>query len=391
MKIAIVTNFFPPILTGSSVWAMGLVRAHSKAGDEVIVVTVGKGESVEIEETEGVKIYRLPLVWRLPRLDFFMNFDSFFLMNNAGNRRRLEGILRDHRIEIVHQSNQILDSLFMVRAVCARLDLPWIATAHGAITHSGNRLYAAIMETADRLVIKRQMDACEAIVSLDVEMSRYVESTYSPRRSVVIPQCCMDTAFFLECPVAQPEQYAGSSTFSIASVGHVTDNRDRTDLIHALADLQNVGIDVHLDVIGRVLTSAPVDLSQRLGVANQIDFHSELSRRELLQRLAKAHVEAHLFFMPGLGLATQEAMAVGLPTVSHGYEGIYGDVPLRHGENVFFADPKKPQELSKILRDLALDPELRKSVGHNARQLVGEYLVWDVILKRFQSLCTEVI
>ena len=391
MKVAIVTNFFPPIRTGSSVWAMGLARAHSKAGDDVIVVTAGTGPIVETEVVDGVTIYRLPLVWKLPKLSFFLNFDSFFLMNSAANRRRLEGILRDHKIEIVHQSNNILDSVFMVRDVCKQLDLPWVATVHGAVTHHGNRMYAAIMECADRLVIKRAMNASEAIVSLDMEMARYVECTYDPSRSVVIPLCCMDSAFFARCPVAQPEQHAESSKFSIASVGHVTDNRNRTDLIYALADLIRGGVDVHLDVIGRLLTSAPEELSRRLGIADHVEFHSELPRQDLLRRLAKAHAEAHLFFMPGLGCATQEAMAVGLPTISHGYEHIYDDVPLRHGQNVFFADPTKPEELSGILLDLAQKPELRKSVGRSARKLIGNYLVWEVVLKQFQDLYADVI
>ena len=66
MNIAIVTNFFPPIQTGSCFWAMNLARAHRKAGDDVVVVTIGTGEQVLTETIDDVTVYRLPAVWKLP-------------------------------------------------------------------------------------------------------------------------------------------------------------------------------------------------------------------------------------------------------------------------------------------------------------------------------------
>ncbi|MBS38975.1 MAG: hypothetical protein CMO26_24020 [Thiotrichales bacterium] len=394
MNIAIVTNFFPPIQTGSCFWAMNLARAHRKAGDDVVVVTIGTGEQVLTETIDDVTVYRLPAVWKLPKLQFFLNFDSFYLINDRRNRESLGTILRDHQVEIVHQSNHLLDSLFMVRDVCKRLDLPWISTLHGSITHSGNTAYNTIMRGVDRLVIKKAVDACAALVSLDAELVRYVERTYQPRRSALIPLCCMDADFFSDLPTANPERqimHGDTSGFSIASIGHVTENRNRVELIRAIADLRDEGEIGHLDIVGRVLSQAPVELGKCLGLTDQITFHGELPQKEMLQLLASAQVEAHLFFMPGLGCATQEAMAVGLPTICHGYEKLYGDVPLRHGENIFFADPKNPEEIPAILLELAQNPERRKSVGSNARQLVGEHLVWEVVLTKFQDLYASVM
>ena len=394
MRVAIVTNFFPPIQTGSCFWAMNLAQAHLKAGDDVIVVTVGTSTKVETQVMAGLTVYRLPSVWRIPKTGFFLNFDSFYLINSSRNRDRFANILRDHRIEIVHQSNHLLDAVFLTQTVCANLNLPWVSSVHGAIIHSGNPIYNAIMRGVDHMIIRRAMDACSAIIALDAEMERYINRRYRPRRSKIIPLCCMDADSFARLPRARPEGHfpkEENPSLSIASVGHVTANRDRTELIRAIASLSNSGIDAHLDVIGQILTQAPVQLSQQLAVADRVEFHRELPHNDLLDRLARAHAEAHLFFMPGLGCATQEAMAVGLPTICNGYEGIYGDLPLRQGENIYFADPDNPDEVATILVELAQQPELRKKVGLNARQLIGEHLIWEVVIERFRELYAEVI
>lgn len=391
MRVAIVSNFYPPIQTGSCYWAQNLARAHVAAGDEVIVVTVGDNRELVEEQEEGFTIYRLPAVFRLPRLDFFMKFDSFLLMNNRANRQRLHDLLLRHDIEIVHQSNHLLDCIFLVDAVCRRLDLPWLCTIHGAIRHSGSQLYSAVMRIVDRLYIRRTMERADAIVSMDAEIADYVASTYRARRETTIPLASMTTAFLEGLPRADPGHVPEDGRFRVASVGHVTENRDRTDLVRAARIMRDAGVDVHFEIIGRLLTDRAPELAKELRVEDCFTFHGELPRETMLELLVDVQAEAHLFFMPGLGNATLEAMAVGLPTMCFGYQGIYGDVPLQDGENILFADLHRPETIATPLARLATDPQARARIGRNARELVATHLTWDTVILRYRSLYADLL
>ncbi len=74
-----------------------------------------------------------------------------------------------------------------------------------------------------------------------------------------------------------------------------------------------------------------------------------------------------------------EAMAMGVPvvTTSLGFEGVTG-VP---GRDLFVED--HPERFAQQVVQLMTDPELRKHVSLNARQLVEEYYNWD---KNFEQL-----
>src|SRR5208283_3629853 len=95
---------------------------------------------VTASEEDGIVVYRLPAILRLPRLRFFMNFDQFYLMKSRANSEALKDIIKNHRIDLLHQSNHLLDSIFMTQKASAALDLPSVLTVHSIIRHSGNPL-----------------------------------------------------------------------------------------------------------------------------------------------------------------------------------------------------------------------------------------------------------
>lgn len=386
MRVALVTNFYPPIQTGSSNWARELAKAHLAAGDEVVVVTAGRGEAVGSATEDGVPVYRLPSFFTLPRLHFFLNFNQFHLMASPANRQRLRTILRDHRVEIIHQSNHLLDSMFLSLRVARDLDIPAVCTIHSQISHSTSRLYDVLMRSVDRGALRLAMNRFDCIIPLDATMAFYVQGTYQPRDMELLPVSCLTTAEVDALVPATPGDVDPEGVVRIASVGHVTENRNRAELIRALPALVKAGVDPRLEIAGKVLSQTAPRLADALGVTANVRFCGEVRRADLFDFLRPAHLESHLFHLQGLGLATLEAMAMGLPVVCNAHEDIYGAVPLRHGENIVFADPKNQSQVDEALLALVRDPGLRQSMGQKARTLIKEHLVWDVVINRFKQL-----
>ena len=84
--ICVFSNFFPPVVSGSSVQVAGLCRELSQQGWEVIVISANVVDgSPDYEVIDGVHIYRMPTL-RLPKIMAFgFNFSwlgfTFFPKN----------------------------------------------------------------------------------------------------------------------------------------------------------------------------------------------------------------------------------------------------------------------------------------------------------------------
>ncbi|MBT5367399.1 MAG: hypothetical protein HOL05_05080, partial [Nitrospinaceae bacterium] len=102
MKIAVLTNLYPPIQTGTAQWAQQLANSLTASGDEVVVIACNRDGVYHEEVRDGVTIYRLPPAGKLPSSTLFFNFDEFLLINSRANRRRVVEIFKKHGIEAVH-------------------------------------------------------------------------------------------------------------------------------------------------------------------------------------------------------------------------------------------------------------------------------------------------
>lgn len=392
MRIAIVTNFFPPIRTGSSNWARELAMAHVRSGDTVVVIAPSMEGNFQEYEENGYRIYRLPAGFRLPRIGIFMNFDQFFMLASPANYRRIKAILTKHDIEIVHQSNHLLDTPFLTWLICRQLDIPSVCTMMGRITHLGNAFYDKILKAIDRLFLYPMMHSYDAIISLAMETQLYAEKTYHHRGMHLFPLATLTAEQMAHMPVADPGRPLQDKELLIVSAGHVTENRNRLELIRALPALIGRGYRPRLRIAGKELTDKPRALAQALGVANYVEFLGEVTRERMFQLLSEAHIEAHLFAYPGLGCATQEAMAVGLPTLAYGYDTLYGDkVPLRDRGNIVFASPSDQASVDQALLALAENDDLRAGIGRAARKLVQDYLLWETVVEQIRGLCARLI
>jgi glycosyltransferase involved in cell wall biosynthesis len=387
MKVALVTNLFPPIQTGSSYWVQQAAEALARLGDEVVVITCSLSGREEVESSGEYVVYRLPSVRHVPQHRLFMGFNQFYLLYSPRNLERIISILRDHHTEVVHQCGQLLDSTVLAYRACRQLDLPSVCSLHTKIFHPGSRLYDLALQAADRFIVAPFIRRFELVLALDKEIANYARAVYNPRCLGIMP-VCIDAGILDEVP-AQP---AAPGAVHIASIGHLTEARDRRELVGAVGALRQRGVDVRLTIAGKVLVSGTAKRIEAAGLAQSVDLVGEVPHgAPLFDLLRSAHVEAHWLEMPGVGSAGMEAMALGLPVVTYAYPQIYGDVPLRHGENIWFIDPHDPETITEVLGTLAEDPALRKRVGEQGRQLVRDYLTWAQGGARLRGFYSSVV
>jgi glycosyltransferase involved in cell wall biosynthesis len=382
MRIAFVTNLYPPIQTGSAYWTQQAVIALAARGHHVIVITCASGEKEETVELVGdARVYRLPTTFHFPTLNFFLNFDQFYLMASPRNLRRAREILREEKIEIIHQAGHLLDSTLLSASAARALKIPAVCSIHTRIGHPTFALYDVLMRAADRAILGPMiMRRYDRLMALDQVLLRHYERLYSADGIECLPVCVEDA--ILELPPAEP---ANGPSARIVSVGHVTEMRDRRELLLALAELRARGVPVRLDIVGKVLTGLTSRLISELGLEDTVSLLGELPRERLFQLLRESSLEVHWIDIQGIGLAAMEAMALGLPVAAWASEGIYGDVPLKHLDNIVLIDPHDHPALVRTLDLLISDGDLRRRIGFNARELVRQHLTWRSVAARLEA------
>lgn len=159
----------------------------------------------------------------------------------------------------------------------------------------------------------------------------------------------------------------------ILSVGELQTRKNHEVIIRALAKLHDPK--VRYVICGRgVLRERLQKLAEELGIGNQVSFLGY--RKDIPQIMRAADIYAHPSRREGLGLASLEAMACGLPLVTSNVQGIPDYV--ENGVTGFMCGPTDVDGFAGHLRKLIADPELRRKISATNLRQADRYSVANI-------------
>jgi glycosyltransferase involved in cell wall biosynthesis len=390
MRILMFSNWFPPVISGSSYYTSSLAKTLAARGHDLAVVTVDWGND-DVREEHPFPLYRLPTI-KLPRLPVFYNLQLVGITNTARNFKQLVGIVRDFQPDIIHHVNHIFDSVFLTARVAKRTAVPLVGSITTLVQHE-DPLIQWVMSLADRFTLGpfgvRHWDG---IVSLDKSADRYVREIYGRNvhaRSRIIP-----FGVRLESEALYSGSLPKSPHPTILFTGHIHPFRNPNLLIQAMPQILQKVPDARLALAGRVDLKAPVETARRLGLTDdQVQFLGETPHEEVVRLMKTSHVFASWVTGPytGLGTAPMEAMLCSLPVVNDLPEDLFGSTLLENGRNIALIDSKDSHAIAEGIINLLLDPALREKVGAGGRRFVLEYLNWPSIAARMEQMYLDTI
>lgn len=395
MRIAVVNNFFPPRVGGSSHLSESLAHQYALAGHDVLVVTAAYGGAPAEEVSErGYRIVRLP-AWGMPQLGLSIDFDISFALRPS-NLWRVRRLLDDFAPDVVHQHGQFLDLSWMAGRWARRRGVPVVLSVHTRLENP-NRVYALFFALLDYLLVRSIVNSYDPyVVVMDRKMDAYIRSRYATRevRMVDIPVGVELDRFSIEGDGARVRrEWDLGDRPVILSVGHVIPLRDRVALVEALPGVVRSFPDVAVVVVGDVHYRAFLDVALELGVADNILCVGPVPKEEIVDYLAAAQVEAHDLDGHGLGTASLESMAAGVPVVAAVHVDNFRGIELRNGENIVLVSEGRPAELAGALIRVLSDSEGAATIAKRQRELVERRFSIEAVtgqhLGAFQRICEE--
>lgn len=383
------TNLFPPVVSGSSTQSHDLARELVAQGHEVIVITARLfDDAQDFEVVGGVKVFRLPAL-RLPKMSIALNFPWLNMTMTPGNRGRMAAILKAERVEVIHVHNHMFDMALNGAWLARRLRLPLVVTIHTLIMHA-NPVYNALLYPADRFFLKWfVLSKANGVICPDLNVRQYLNARFGLEGEVI--------PYGIELGLPSPEESGKIlSEFGLAgrrvvlSIGHVHAIRNRHDLIRAFPRVLESVPDASLVIVGAVTDPSPRRLALELGIEERVIFTEAQPRSRIASFLEIADLEAHWLNQDdpartSFGVASMEAMSVGKTILAAANPDTYGRGILENGKNVVVVAPGQPDALADTIVSLLRDEARRREIGANARRTVQEHFSWPAIGRRTVS------
>jgi glycosyltransferase involved in cell wall biosynthesis len=387
-----VTNWFPPVISGSSYYAYSLARSLADRGHELSVVTLDWGEEYAPLGDVPFPVYRLP-VMRLPKLRLFYNLKLMGAAYTPGNVRRLKALVARHQPQILHHVNHIFDTTFLSVHVAHAAGIPVVGSITTPIQHQ-SAVKQRIMALVDQMTVG-WFGVCrwDGVVSLDRTVHDYVGKMYGRRaqkRSRVIP---------FSVPLQSMPLYDGppvprSERPQVLMVGHIHPFRNPVQLVRAMPLVLKAVPNARLVLVGRVDLAEPVEVARQLGLSDdQVVFLGERPREEVVHLVKTSHVFASWVTGPyhSLGTAPMEAMLCETPVVNDFPEDAFGEGTLKDGENIVMVNSRDPESIAKGLIRLLQDEKYRQKIGSAGRRFVLEHLSWSSIAAQMEGFYEDVL
>ncbi len=387
-----VNNFFAPRPSGSVHLTEGLAKHLTARGHEVLIITAAHKEAPAEEIRDGYRVVRLPC-WAPPKTRLSFNYDIPVTMSPR-NLRRMFAILDDFGPDVVHQHGQFFDLTWMSAIWARRRHVPTVLTVHTALVHS-DRVAGALLWLGDMLAVRPFIAIGRPhIVLIDQFIDGYVRSRYhiaDDRLTHIV--IGVDPGRFVALDRAAARATLGiDDRRMILSVGHVIPlQRDRVALVRALPYLVERRDDIVVMVVGHVFDDTFLAVADELGVRANLVSTGEVPKDVVPMYVAAADVEGHDFHNFGLGTASLEVMAAGVPVVSVVREDNFPGLPLRSWENVVRVPENDPRALADAILTLLDDPELAAKVGEGQRRFIVENFSIETVTEKHEQLYRSVI
>lgn len=379
MKILCISHEYPPIGGGGATACKNIASEYVRAGNEVIVLTAAFQGRPNIEESNGVKIIRVPCKRKAADHSSFAEMFSFLVSAYC----RLPKIVEDENVNICQVFFGIPSGplgLYLLR----RYNIPFIIRLGGGDVPGGQKRYQGIY-TLIGPILKKIWKNAAFVVSNSEGLLEHARRFSCDATFRIIPNGINPTDF------SEKSERKKSEIFRICSVARILERKGLQHMVQALPALKKkINGRIKYTIIGDGPYRNQLEtMAKELQVTDEIEITGFLERREVLNRLSNYDVFVCPSYREGMPNVVLEAMASGLPIVMTACEG---SKELIDGNGFIIPlDSNISQEIEKAIIQLERNDELRHKMGRQSVNKVLSEFTWERTAASYLELFETVL
>jgi colanic acid/amylovoran biosynthesis glycosyltransferase len=211
-----------------------------------------------------------------------------------------------------------------------------------------------------------------------------------PTRSHTIITPAIRADFFDGGALSEPPEKAADQVLRILGVGRLMWAKGYEFALLAIRLLVDAGVVCRYRIVGGGVHLGAILLARKqLGLEGVVGLLGPRSREDVRNEMRNADVLLHAAVSEGFSNVVIEAQAMRLPVVTTDADGLAENVA--DGETGFVVPRRHPSALAERLRQLAVDPELRKRMGEAGRRRVLKHFQLEGQVAAFENLYARVL
>lgn len=377
MNICLLTSTFLPEVGGLEIVVHNLASALSELGHNVYIVTPFRKRFRNIIDIDVYKVIR-----------FGFRGSRRLKLSSAIAMLTLSSVVKRYNIDVINAHNVYSAGSWSYLFSRLNKRIPIVGTPHGddiQITpeiHDGRRLNPKY----DRIV-RRNLAAfnCITAISPSIRQDLYEivdnrDNIFDVPNGVWVEQIQKD----VDSTAIREKFNIPQDSIAIISIGRNHPRKGFEYGLNAIAKLKKEGYPVSYILVGRGM-DAIIDKSRALSVADCLITPGQVES-EMVSALLHA---SDIYFSPSIvesfGVATLEAMSVGLPCVVTDIAGSRDLVSSDYGMLVKSKDSDKMSEALKYLIDHS---SVRREMGIQSKIEANQY-DWPNVAKKYINVYRE--
>lgn len=299
---------------------------------------------------------------------------SPFSPSNINGYKDLKKVISENRYDVIWTNEPVMGVMTRLAARHVRKDgTKVIYMAHGFHFFKGAPLFNWLMWAPLETFMSRFNDVLVTINYEDYARAKKYMHTPVVEHIDGIGVDFSDR----ECAVSRDEKRKqlglSESDIALLSVGELQKRKNHEVIIKALADLNNPNVKYIICGQG-VLENRLLELISSLNLQNQVFLLGY--RQDIPEIMNACDIYAHPSVREGLGLASLEAMAFGLPLITSNVQGLPDYV--KNGVTGYMCSPKDVTAFSENINKLVCDESLRKKISAENKIQVCKYKVKEI-------------
>lgn len=369
MRIVYLTQSYPPMISGASLFAQQVAEAMAQRGHQVLVIAASDRDRPYRMQNGDLAVLRLQSIHNPMRVG-----QRFTLYP----RQEVMKALRDFHPEVIHEHEPLQMGLLGIE-YAKRARIPITLTIHQLPSFVASYLpniFKAWTETVLWVYARWLSRKFTSIIAPTQTISRLVTEMTGLQTNTI--GYGMDLQTFrplLSCDedVAIRQKWNLPPSIPILlHVGRLDTDKHVERVIHAAAQTLK-GFEAHLLIIGDgTQKPALIKLCKSLGISDRVHFPGYISKEDGLPEIYRI---ASLFTMASeietQGIVLLEAAASGLPIVAVRATCIPEIV--HHGINGYLAESTDLNGLSNAMSILLKDPQKAKLMGKASLTLAAKH------------------
>jgi len=368
LKLALFTEWFPPVRGGVSSHVYGLAKELVRRRHDVTVYTKrqSRRSSGDVSDYKGIRVKSLA-----PSVP--LNFPVI-----PPSRGELHEVFKDEDFDVVHSHHAFTPTPLLALVYARNANVPSVLTNHSIPGSGYDGTMGDILSSA-LYPLRQYLNMADHIVAVSQAAADFMSLLVDYVPISVIPNG-------VDCELFKPRPDVKRSGRRVLYVSRLVNRKGPHVLIRALKRVVGEIPDAELVIVGEgYLSPALRMMTYDLGLMDSVKFLGNISS----ERLARTYASSDIFVLPSLhaesfGMVLLEAMASEVPVVASETGGI--PEVVKDGDEGILVKPGDEEQLAQAILELLRSEDKRSQMAKAGRQKALARYDWRVVGEEVQKL-----